>query len=228
MLIHVLLGLVLASWSLVIAVPFSESPQLAAVVATFLAVVLAILGLVVDTGNTLVLVFFSVLFPPAWYMFALKGVCGFENHQMAADMLVGDPDRGIQIAPLIVVAIVRFWLRPIAYFQCGLFFLFQIDIIIWPFFAVFLERYLYSTATILKSSSSSSAWSSNYPIQPMPPNTAISIRNLTKIYGTSWFGGGDDVTAVANLSLDIPKTGIFVMLGSNGCAYTHSTHLLFF
>jgi ATP-binding cassette subfamily A (ABC1) protein 3 len=76
---------------------------------------------------------------------------------------------------------------------------------------------MYSTATILKSPSSSSAWSANYPIQPMPNNTAISVRNLTKIYSTSWFGGGDDVTAVANLSLDIPKTGIFVMLGSNGC-----------
>jgi ATP-binding cassette subfamily A (ABC1) protein 3 len=105
---HVLLGLVLASWSLVVAVPFSESPQLAAVVATFLAVVLAILGMVVDTANSLVLVFFSLLFPPAWYIFALKAVCGFENHRMAADVLRADPDRGILIAPLIVVAIVRF------------------------------------------------------------------------------------------------------------------------
>ena len=50
----------------------------------------------------------------------------------------------------------------------------------------------------------------------LPEDMAISIRGLTKIYKTSRFSSKGDVTAVSNLSLDIPKTGIFVLLGSNG------------
>ena len=50
----------------------------------------------------------------------------------------------------------------------------------------------------------------------LPEDVAISIRGLTKTYKTSRFSSKGDVTAVLNLSLDIPKTGIFVLLGSNG------------
>lgn len=50
----------------------------------------------------------------------------------------------------------------------------------------------------------------------LPEDVAISIRGLTKTYKTSRFSSKGDVTAVSNLSLDIPKTGIFVLLGSNG------------
>ena len=51
----------------------------------------------------------------------------------------------------------------------------------------------------------------------MPPGIAISIKNLGKDFRTSMFKkGGGLVTAVADLSLEIPKTGIFVLLGSNG------------
>ena len=49
------------------------------------------------------------------------------------------------------------------------------------------------------------------------PGIAISIKNLGKDFRTSIFKkGGGLVTAVADLSLEIPKTGIFVLLGSNG------------
>lgn len=51
----------------------------------------------------------------------------------------------------------------------------------------------------------------------MPENTAISIRNLTKVYKTSKLSSKGDIAAIRNLNLDVPKTGIFVLLGSNGC-----------
>jgi len=51
---------------------------------------------------------------------------------------------------------------------------------------------------------------------PIPENTAISIRNLKKVYKSPWFSRKMDVTAIEDLSLDIPKTGIFALLGSNG------------
>ena len=53
---------------------------------------------------------------------------------------------------------------------------------------------------------------------PIGPDIAISIRNLGKDFRPSFFKGDKDlVTAVSDLSLEIPKFGIYVLLGSNGC-----------
>ena len=49
----------------------------------------------------------------------------------------------------------------------------------------------------------------------MPPNTAVSVQNLGKDFKPPLFSKGL-VTAVADLSFDVPKNGIFVLLGSNG------------
>ena len=56
-------------------------------------------------------------------------------------------------------------------------------------------------------------------LPPPPLNTAISIRHLRKTFNTShwWSRRKSEVEAVADLTLDIPKSGIFVLLGSNGC-----------
>ncbi len=54
---------------------------------------------------------------------------------------------------------------------------------------------------------------------PPPPGTAISVRNLGKEFRTSFFkrkGTKGVVTAISDLSVDIPKHGIFVLLGPNG------------
>ena len=51
----------------------------------------------------------------------------------------------------------------------------------------------------------------------LPADVAISIRDLEKIFSTSIFRRKKGlVTAVSDLSIDIPKSGIFVLLGSNG------------
>lgn len=67
--VHVLLGLILASYSFFIAAPFGKSPQLAAVASTFISVVFAIIGLVfsahASTGGAFI---FSIIFPPGWYV----------------------------------------------------------------------------------------------------------------------------------------------------------------
>lgn len=106
MILHILLGLVLASWSFFTSAPFGKSPQLAAVVTTFLAIILAILALVIKSGHSGTLVIFSLIFPPMFYIFALKAICGYENHEIATNALKGDPDRGLVLLPLLVVAIV--------------------------------------------------------------------------------------------------------------------------
>ena len=51
------------------------------------------------------------------------------------------------------------------------------------------------------------------------PNVAISIKDLNKSFHTSVFRRKKGlVTAITDLTLDIPKTGIFVLLGPNGSA----------
>lgn len=60
------------------------------------------------------------------------------------------------------------------------------------------------------------------PTQALPigDDIAISVRNLNKTYQTSFFGKSKGlVTAISDLSLDIPKSGIFVLLGSNGFVF---------
>ncbi|KDR85831.1 hypothetical protein GALMADRAFT_234928 [Galerina marginata CBS 339.88] len=198
--LHLLLGLVLASWSFVVAAPFGKSPQLAAVVTTFLGIVFAILALVVKSNRSGTLFIFSVLFPPSFYIFALKGICGYENHQIATHVMKGDPDKGIVVLPLLIAAV--------------------IDVFLWPYVAIRWERYLFDARAVAPTKNSRS-WAFWRKIRaeerPVPSeDMTISIRDLTKIYKTSMLSSKGDVTAVSNLSLDIPKTGIFVLLGSNG------------
>ena len=92
----------------------------------------------------------------------------------------------------------------------------QINIFLWPYLAVLLERKLYDPSNPL-----GRTWYGKKKPNPtegatMPPDTAISVQNLGKDF-TPLFSGKEPVIAVADLSFDVPKNGIFVLLGSNGC-----------
>ena len=51
----------------------------------------------------------------------------------------------------------------------------------------------------------------------VPEGVSISIRNLGKTFNTNLFGRSrGNVTAIEDLTMDIPKNGITVLLGSNG------------
>lgn len=103
---HLLLGFTLGSWSLFIAVPFGKSPQLAAVVSTFLAIIFAVIALVFSHAGTGAAFVFSIIFPPGFYIFVIRAICGFENHQIGTNILRGDPDNGVITLPLLIAAIV--------------------------------------------------------------------------------------------------------------------------
>jgi len=92
----------------------------------------------------------------------------------------------------------------------------QIDIFLWPYLAIVLERYYYDARIPNQSRFWMFGIRKSFNGSPHPENKAISIRNLKKIYKSSWFSRKKDVTAIEDLSLDIPNTGIFVLLGSNG------------
>ncbi len=83
-----------------------------------------------------------------------------------------------------------------------------------------LERKLYN-ARDAKAASRGWFWSRKRgnanDLQKPPEGIAISIRNLKKTFKAPWWKWGkQEVTAVADLSIDIPKHGIYVLLGSNG------------
>jgi ATP-binding cassette, subfamily A (ABC1), member 3 len=106
LIVHLLCAFSLASWSFFVAVPFGKSPQLAAIVSTFLAILFAILAQVLGRLATGVACIFTLVFPPGFYIFAIHAICGFENHQMPTNVLSGDPDHHLRLLPLMIVALV--------------------------------------------------------------------------------------------------------------------------
>jgi len=104
--VHILFGLVLASWALFATVPFRKSPQLAAVMATFISIVLTILAIVLKSDSGPINFIASLLFPPMLYVLSLKTIAGYERHELATNLLKGDPTRGRVLLPLIIAGIV--------------------------------------------------------------------------------------------------------------------------
>lgn len=104
--VHLLLGLSLASWSFFVAAPFGKSPQLAAVVSTFLSILFAILALVFSRASTGAATIFTIIFPPGYYIFAIRAICGYENHLMPTNLVKPDPDDHLTLLPIMVACIV--------------------------------------------------------------------------------------------------------------------------
>ncbi|KAG1840268.1 hypothetical protein DFJ58DRAFT_858320 [Suillus subalutaceus] len=197
LIVHLLFGFSFASWSFFVAAPFGKSPQLAAVATTFLGIIFAIVALVFSSASTTAATIFTLIFPPGYYVFAIRAICGWENHQIPTNILKPDPDDNLILLPLIIAAIV--------------------DVFLWPYLGVLLERRLYDARK-----PSSGFWSccrrqKKSDLPPHPDGVAISVRNLGKTFSPSMFHREKRrVTAIADLSFDVPKSGIFVLLGSNG------------
>jgi ATP-binding cassette, subfamily A (ABC1), member 3 len=78
-------------------------------VSTFLSIVLVILGLVLDNVKTGTAAIFSLIFPPSFYVFALRAIAGYEVRRMPTNVLKGDPDNDLVLLAIIIVAVVRFF-----------------------------------------------------------------------------------------------------------------------
>ncbi|KAH8835982.1 P-loop containing nucleoside triphosphate hydrolase protein [Flagelloscypha sp. PMI_526] len=195
--IHILLGFSLASYAMFVCVPFSSrSPQLSAVVSTFITILLSIRW-------KRSCFHFTLIFPPGYYVFVTRALAGWENHLLAPKISSPDPDSSLRVLPLMIAAL--------------------IGIFLWPWLAVLLERRLYDAHYATKGPS----WirrifrrsTKSSPILPdsVPLDTAISIQSLKKTFNTSsLWKRNQKVTAIGDLTLNIPRGGIFVLLGSNG------------
>ncbi|KAJ7083358.1 hypothetical protein B0H15DRAFT_422992 [Mycena belliarum] len=205
--VHIIFGLTLASWSFFVAAPFGKSPQLAAVGSTFLSIMFAIIAMILTKINTGGAFIFTILFPPGFYIFANRAISGYENHSFATNAIKGDPDNNIQLLAILIAGV--------------------IDVFLWPYLAILLERRLYDA----REPSSTRSWKCwgrrTREALHIPPDVAVSIQGLGKTFKTSMFNRkGGNVTAVSDLTLDIPRLGIFVLLGSNGAGKSTSLSVI--
>ncbi|KAH9486190.1 ABC transporter A family member 2 [Psilocybe cubensis] len=196
-LLHLVAGFGCTGWAFFASVPFSKSPQLAAVVTTGAAIVLAIIPLSITAeNNSAVGPVLSFFFPSMFYVFMLKMFSGFEVNLQHVVLSQKDPTYFFEGIPMIIAAVV------------GVFF--------WPIVAIYLERWMYG----ISNPSNTGFWSSGQlkgSAEDTTSDIAISLRNVKKIFNTSMFSRKlNEVVAIADLTLDIPSFGIFVLLGPNG------------
>jgi len=175
--------------------PFGKSPQLAAIASTFLAILFAIVALVLKGGSTLSLIY-TLIFPPGFFIFVILAICGYESRDTSPILSQGDPDNHTRIAGLFVIAL--------------------IDIFLYPLLAYFVENIRYNASN--PDSGLLSRFRHTATPPPHPDGAAISVRNMRKTFSAGLFGG-KTVTAIEDLSFTVPKTGIWILLGTSGRMY---------
>jgi ATP-binding cassette subfamily A (ABC1) protein 3 len=198
--------------------PFHKSPQLAAISTTFLSLLLSIIAMLLPNSPT-ACALYTLIFPPGFYVFAIKAVSRFESRRSGA--VVGG-DNGFRVggeAGLIDARILG------AVIGVG-----TVNIFLWAHIAGVVERSMFEPGAG-ESKSSSSRWfgflrrkfaSSRNESTPStvvghdhPVPAAITLHNVTKTFKAAK-RGAPRITAVENLSLSVPARGIFVLLGANG------------
>ena len=120
--LYILTGLSLASWTYLVAAPFAHAPTLAAIscefrlcnlrsfsvdcfVATFLAIILAI-GALLSPSNVGSQILLTLIFPPMFFTFFTKGLSAWETVPSSPNILKTGPKGDAPILALLVVAIV--------------------------------------------------------------------------------------------------------------------------
>ncbi|TFK42145.1 hypothetical protein BDQ12DRAFT_703521 [Crucibulum laeve] len=204
--VHLLLGLGLASWSLFVSAPFGKSPQLASIFTSGIAIAVAVVPVMISQPSNIVAPILSFCFPSMFYVFVIKAICGFELSLRETDLWQPDPRTGLRIAPLLAAA--------------------ALGIFVWPCLAAMLEHLLYGVPHMPGNGGKKLRAPRASRSSMIPPATAISIRHLSKVFKTSMFRSNSKVTAVDDLSLDIPKYGIYVLLGPNGAGKSTTLSIL--
>jgi len=212
LLIHILPGLVLASWCFFVAAPFGKSPQLASIVASVLTIVFAVIAIAFKKIGPGIRILLTLIFPPTLYIYSLMTVAAYEYEEKPTNILQAGSSDDQPLLPLLLVGVVSAFaiLRYIPNSQRS-----QVDIFLWPFLAILWERARYDAKSLGRPWYTLWKPSSQPEVEITDESVAISIRSASKTYSTSLFGS-KGVTAISGLSLDVPKTGIFVLLGSNG------------
>ncbi|KAL4789971.1 hypothetical protein BDV19DRAFT_394503 [Aspergillus venezuelensis] len=191
---HILTGLALSSFA-IFGASFFKRAQLSGIAVVLACLLLAVIAQMVPTRSNGAVVVLSLLFPSMNYVYFSIFVARWERENLAASLTEAAPNSPWTISGIVL------WV------------LLVVQIIVYPILAAVVERILYGTA-------SKNRQSSRYY-----PSVALSIQNFSKIYRPGlfyrtigkWFGSNrHTVQAVDNLSLQVSKGQIIVLLGANG------------
>ncbi|KIJ26323.1 hypothetical protein M422DRAFT_77023 [Sphaerobolus stellatus SS14] len=110
--IHLLTGLSLASYSFTLSL-LPLPAALAASISTFVSVLLALLALVLSShASNGAATIFTLIFPPGFFIFAVRCLAGWELHQIPSNVVKRDPDSGLIMISLWIVALITIFLYP--------------------------------------------------------------------------------------------------------------------
>lgn len=70
------------------------------------AILFAVLALVFGHAGNGASFIFTLIFPPGFYIFAVRAMAGWENNLHPTDALRGDPDNHVQLLQLLIAALV--------------------------------------------------------------------------------------------------------------------------
>ncbi|CAE6450969.1 unnamed protein product [Rhizoctonia solani] len=224
--IHTIAGFSLSSFTLLASMPFHKSPQLAAISTTFISLLLAIIAMLLPDSPT-ACGMYTLIFPPGFYVFAIKSISRFESRQQGA--VVGGKN-GFRIAGEQGLIDGRILGVAIGVAVANIF--------LWAHIAGVVERSMFEPGAGERDASTTSSGFFGFlrrrkpttrPTDEAPPvpvltsmtnsthpvPAAITLHNITKTFKPAK-RRAERITAVENLSLSVPARGIFVLLGANG------------
>ncbi|KAL4996214.1 hypothetical protein BDV10DRAFT_172649 [Aspergillus recurvatus] len=191
---HILAGLSLSSFS-IFGASFFKKAQLSGISVVLACLLLGVIAQMVPAGSNGPVIILGLLFPSMNYVYFSIFVARWERENLAASLTESAPNNPWSLPGVVL------WVLLI------------VQIIAYPILAAVVERMLYGTA------------SKNRQVSSSGTSAALSIRNLNKIYQPGWFyrtigpcfgSNRQTVHAVNNLSVDISKGQIMVLLGANG------------
>lgn len=191
---HILTGLALSSFSL-FGASFFRKAQLSGISAVIACLLLGVVAQMVGITSNGAVVILSLLFPPMNYVLFSIFMARWERQNLATNLVKSAPENPWTIPGIVL------WVFLI------------IQIIVYPVLGALVERMLYGTA-----SKGRIVTKSNSP-------SALNVENFRKVYEPSWFHKNigpvfgsqrQSVLAVDNLTLDVMKGQIMVLLGANG------------
>lgn len=192
---HLLVGLSISSFSL-FGASFFKRAQLSGITAVIVCLVLGVIAQVTGPESNGGVAILSLLFPPMNYVYFSQFIARWEKLHLATNLVKAAPN-----SPWSMPGIV-FWVFLI------------IQIVLYPVLAAMVERLLYGTQSKGRRSTASDASAA-----------AVSLQNLSKEYRPNWFyknigpflgSRRRAVLAVNDLTLDVARGEIMVLLGANG------------
>ena len=195
--IHLLIGFALTSYSIFFGALFRKA-QLSGITTTLVSLILAIIAQIAlgAHGSTGAVIVLSLLFPPMTYTLFLIYGAGFQQHSNPINLSKYSPATDWQVTGGTFIALMI------------------VQILVFPFLAAFVERFLYGTASRTRR------------LTADDPSIAVKMDSFSKIYIPGFFKrlllrcrrrrDEDRVVAVNDLSLHVRSGQIMVLLGANG------------